>query len=344
MKSTVACLVLTASCGTACLQSSVARPPESIRTTGKTTHGSPAVGPSRLTHENFQSEPDANESFRRELLRLNAFPLIAAHHSGLGFAIESQIDQLSVVDSEGQVFPIRRLAGHASTSQRPDWKTVGLYESIPSNSVPDPNQVPNFAEVAAGGQQLVTIGIADDSRSQFRASRSATPEPPIQLYLAFTHPGAVHFESPSNIVAIPSDVTARDIVLDTNETLSKSHCRVAATSRHCVAVYATVGSDGRESRTVVALYDTNWSRIGTAARNPRSWAQDDRVLIRPFQIDHVFNVDGWDAPIFVTSESTSEYPCVEFRLHTFLTDGRFATIRVSNGVVFEDGFKHACGY
>lgn len=285
---------------------------------------------SRPPYRNFQTEPDANELFRQQLVRLDAFPLVAAHHSSLGYAVESQVEQLSVLDSDGQLFRIRRHHGEASTSERHNWQRVRLYELVPSESVLDTDQMPNFGEVAAGGRLVDAL--------------SGTPREGIRIYLAFTHPDTVHMESPSSIIAIPPEVIARDIVLESNETFNATHCRVAPSNRHCVAVYATVGSDGKESRTILAPYDTNWACIGRTERNTGSWVHHGRVYVRPFQIEHVLNVDGWDSPILVTSGFAREYPCEEFGLQTFLTDGRFATIRVPNCVVADDGLKHSCGY
>ena len=146
----------------------------------------------------------------------------------------------------------------------------------------------------------------------------------------------------STIVVIPSNVISRDVVLDANETLTTSYCRVAPSNQHCLAVYTTVGGDGKESRSIVILYDANWSRVGTTGRNPRSWAQNGGVYVGPFRIEHLVNVDGWDIPIFVTSAFAREPPCTEFRIHTFLPDGRFATIRVPNRVVADDGRRGIC--
>jgi hypothetical protein len=284
----------------------------------QTRHVASADNATRGPYQNFQSDSDAEQLFRLQLLRLNAFPFVAALHPGLGYAVETEVEQLSVINSDGQLFRIRRRSGGAATTGRPNWQNVGLYESVPRESVAEATQVPNFSEVVA------------------------PPEKGIRIYLAFAHPDAVHIESQSNITAIPSNVISRDITLNANETLTTSYCRVAPSNQHCLAVYTTVGGDGKESRSIVILYDTNWSRFGTIGRNPGSWVQNGRGYLRPFQIDHLFNVDGWDTPIFVTSAFASEPPCSEFRIHTFLLDGRFATIRVPNGVVADDGRRGYC--
>jgi len=140
----------------------------------QTRHVASADNATRGPYQNFQSDSDAEQLFRLQLLRLNAFPFVAALHPGLGYAVETEVEQLSVINSDGQLFRIRRRSGGAATTGRPNWQNVGLYESVPRESVAEATQVPNFSEVVAPPRKASESTSPSRTPMRFTLSRSQT--------------------------------------------------------------------------------------------------------------------------------------------------------------------------
>jgi len=271
-----------------------------------------ASKPPNAVQLNFVSSPDADVSFLQLLQRADAVPLVVASQTGIGYIAESEADKLLVFDSNETPFLFHRRLGKRVASEalaKRNWLRVNLYDPIATMY-----EQPAGEEVELNFDRLFDL------------------EQDIRVFLAISNPDVVRTQ-PQVSISIPADVLARDMKLEASETLDKSYCLKAPLRGHCLAVYATSRPDQREARLVVSLYDIAWSRIGSTGRNPGSWAENMRDFLTPFEIEALFNVDGLDSPIFVTTAFTMECPCTGFRLHTFLADGRFATIRVPNGRV-----------
>jgi hypothetical protein len=271
-----------------------------------------APKPPRTVQLNFDSSPDADASFQQQLQRADAVPLVVASQTGTGYVAKSEAEKLLVFDSDGTPFLFRQRLDKTIDSEtltNREWLGVNLYDPVARR-----HEQPARVETALNFDRLFDF------------------EQDVRIFLAFSNPDAVHTESQlSN--SIPAHVLARDMKLDSSETLEKSYCLKASLRGQSITVFATSGRDQREARLVVSLYDAAWSRIGVTGRNPGSWAENMRGFLAPFEIEALFNVEGLDSAIFVTTAFTTECPCTAFRLHTFLADGRFATIRVPNGAV-----------
>lgn len=282
------------------------------------THASPASREPR----NFESASGADAWFRGELTRLNALPIVVAHRPDVGYVAEVEADGLAALARTGTPLYLRRRGDRAKRPVPADGPALPdgfLYEFVGSSGGdPEP----------PGDDAGLGVWLRPE-------------ESPVQLLLAFVHPARVQL-APLLPIAIPPEVIRGDLGPEPDELVEASHCLLAPSGRHCLAIYAATDADHRETRLRVVLYDSNWTRLGSTGRTPRSWPMDARRYLRRFSVVGLFDVLGLDHPVFVTTAFAQRSPCWEYRLHTFSPDGELATVPLSNGTVADGVVRGFC--
>jgi hypothetical protein len=268
---------------------------------GELQPGAGSEGPAKSSQNpqfrDFETLGRDNTWFGDMLNRLDAVPVVLEYRPGVGFAANSDAKSLIALDNWGRPFHLRRR---------------NVNSAQPSSTLKDNDfPLPIFEPVDADDDAIsesTKMGIDSLSRT----------------YLAFNSSSPVRL-GPLRPITIPSKIVHRDRPTDVTDPPNESYGYVSPSGQYSIVFYAAYDAQDRERWLRVILYDTSWNKRGATGRTPSAWGASAHPYLKQLDVEGIFEVMGFDHPVFITRAV-----CSGFVLHTFLTNGHLSRFVIEN--------------